>query len=54
MWGDILATNSSETVAALDALVEKLTAVRDELRDWPARGGELKITHNLFSESASS
>jgi prephenate dehydrogenase len=54
MWGDILATNSSETAAALNALVERLTAVRDELRDWPARGGELKITRSLFSESASS
>src|SRR6266851_8566063 len=37
MWGDILATNSSETVAAIDALVEKLTAVRDELRDRSER-----------------
>jgi prephenate dehydrogenase len=51
MWGDILATNSTETVAALDALVGKLAAVRDELRECSARGGELNITRSLFGES---
>src|SRR6267378_1237028 len=48
MWGDILATNSSETVAAIDALVGKLTAVRDELRDRSERvESELTITRRL-------
>ena len=52
MWGDILATNSSESVAAIDALVEKLTAVRDELRDRSERvESELTITRKLFGES---
>jgi prephenate dehydrogenase len=52
MWGDILTTNSTETVAALDALVGKLTAVRDELRDCSERvGSELTITSRLFGES---
>src|SRR6266550_930769 len=52
MWGDILATNSTETVAAIDALVGKLTAVSDELRDCSERvGGELTITRKLFEES---
>jgi prephenate dehydrogenase len=52
MWGDILATNSSETVAAIDALVRKLTAVRDELHDRSERvESELIITRRLFGES---
>lgn len=53
MWGDILATNSTETVTALDALVGKLTAVRDELRGCSERGSELNITRSLFGESGS-
>jgi len=52
MWGDILVTNSTETAAALDALVGKLTAVRDELRDCSERiGGEVTITRRLFGGS---
>lgn len=51
MWGDILATNSTETAVALDALVGKLTAVRDELRGCSERGGELNITRSLFGQS---
>jgi prephenate dehydrogenase len=52
IWADILATNSTETVAALEALVGKLTAVRDELRDCSERVGvELTITRRLFGES---
>lgn len=52
MWGDILATNSSQTVAAIDALVEKLIDVRDELRDRSERvESELTITRRLFGES---
>ena len=51
MWGDILATNSSETVAAIDALVGKLTAVRDELRNCSERvDSELTVTRKLFGE----
>jgi prephenate dehydrogenase len=52
VWGDILATNPIETVAALDALVGKLTAVRDELRDCSQQvRDELIITRSLFDES---
>ena len=52
MWGDILATNSRETVSAIDALVEKLAAVRDELCHNPERvDSELTITRGLFGES---
>lgn len=52
VWRDILATNSTETVAALDALVEKLATVRDELRDCSERaGGELNMTSSLFEKS---
>jgi len=52
MWGDILATNSSQTVAAIDALVGKLTAVRNELHDRSERAeSELTITRRLFGES---
>lgn len=51
MWGDILATNSTEAVAALDSLVGKLTAVRDELRDCSERGREMDTTRSLFDES---
>jgi prephenate dehydrogenase len=52
IWADILATNSTETAAALEALVGKLTAVRDELRDSSERvGSELVITRSLFGES---
>lgn len=51
MWGDILATNAAETAAALDALIRKLTAVRDELREFSERGGELNLTRSLFRET---
>jgi prephenate dehydrogenase len=51
MWGGILTTNSSETVAALNALLEKLTSVRDELRDPPDRGGKLNLMRSLFRET---
>jgi prephenate dehydrogenase len=51
IWRDILKTNSSETAVALDALLEKLTAVRDELRDHPERGGKLNLTRSLFRET---
>lgn len=51
IWGDILTTNSSETAVALNALLEKLTAVRDELRGHPERGGKLNLTRSLFRET---
>jgi prephenate dehydrogenase len=50
IWADILTTNSSETAAALNALLEKLTTVRDELRSHQDRGGELNLTRRLFDE----
>jgi prephenate dehydrogenase len=52
MWGDILATNSRETVSAIDALVEKLAAVRDDLRHNSGRvDSDLTITRELFGGS---
>ncbi len=52
VWHDILATNPTQITAALDALVEKLAAVRAELRDCSERsGGELSMTSRLFKES---
>jgi prephenate dehydrogenase len=50
IWGDILTTNSSETAAALNGLLEKLTAVRDELRDHQDRKGKLNLTRRMFDE----
>jgi len=50
MWGDILSTNSTETAAALDALIGKLTSVRDELRECSRQGLELNTTRKLFQE----
>jgi prephenate dehydrogenase len=51
MWSDILSTNSNETAAALDALIGKLTSVRDELRECSQQGIELNITRKLFAGS---
>ena len=45
VWRDILATNPTQIAAALDALLEKLAAVRDELRrDYSATGGDNKLS----------
>lgn len=52
VWRDILTTNATETVAALDALLAKLATVRDELRDCSEHGaGQLTTTSLLFEES---
>lgn len=50
MWGDILATNSKETAAALDMLIGKLISVRDELRECSQQRINLKVTRRLFKE----
>jgi prephenate dehydrogenase len=51
VWRDILATNPAQVAAALDALVSKLAAAREELRDHAGRGGDgLEITGSLFKE----
>jgi prephenate dehydrogenase len=50
MWSDILSTNSKEIAVALDALIGKLTAVRDELRECSLRDIKLDITRKLFQE----
>jgi prephenate dehydrogenase len=46
VWGDILATNRGEVAAALDAYIERLARVRDELR------GEIELNYarSLFPE----
>lgn len=54
IWGDILRTNSADIVTGLEELVQKLTAVCDELRVSGERGGELKITGSLFDETGTS
>ena len=49
VWRDILATNPAEVAAALDSLVLKLAAARDELRDHaPHAGDKLGATGALF------
>jgi len=51
MWRDILATNPAQLAAALDAFVEKLAAVRDELWDCSAGGGpKLRAAAALFGD----
>lgn len=53
MWRGILATNPERLASSLDSLVEKLSAVRDELLDCRGCGGEsLKVTSELFTDSA--
>ena len=63
IWRDVLATNASEIADALDPLVAKLAAVRDELRDYALQtrgragdsaapaGGELAAAHSLFGRT---
>lgn len=49
VWRDILQTNSAPMVAALDALTDKLNAVRDELRQHAElQTGSLPTTGKLF------
>lgn len=49
VWRDILATNPAQIAASLDALVETLAAVRDELRDCSAgAGADLRAAGALF------
>jgi prephenate dehydrogenase len=50
MWGDILMSNATETVAALGSLIGKLTSIRDELRSHLQHGGKLEATQRLFGE----
>lgn len=52
VWRDILATNPVSVAAALDALVAKLSAVRDELRDYSGRDPQaLGAARALFADS---
>jgi len=52
VWRDILKTNSAEAAAALDRLISKLAAVRDELNEYSAgRRDELRTTGALFNQS---
>jgi prephenate dehydrogenase len=53
MWRDILATNPANIAIALEIFIEKLQAVRDELRDSSAREGmEFPVTSKFFRGSA--
>lgn len=52
MWRDILATNSTPVAVALELLIEKLAAVRDELRDYSERTEHgLSKARALFEKS---
>ena len=49
VWRDILATNPDNVADALDSLISKLSAARDELRERSRRGeGELAAARKLF------
>ena len=50
VWRDILATNSSHIATALDLLIEKLAAARDELHQHSGRD-ELSALGGLFEDS---
>lgn len=54
VWRDIFSSNSEEIALALNALVEKLSAVRDELRSHGAGGEpcELSLLKVLFEKPA--
>ncbi|MDQ3666973.1 MAG: prephenate dehydrogenase/arogenate dehydrogenase family protein [Acidobacteriota bacterium] len=52
VWRDILVTNPTLIAAALDALLTKLTDVRNELHEYSERAGTaLGVTSVLFEES---
>ncbi|HXM50877.1 MAG TPA: prephenate dehydrogenase/arogenate dehydrogenase family protein [Pyrinomonadaceae bacterium] len=52
MWRDILATAPRPIAKALDEMIEKLTAVRDELHEQTNLGGvALPISRKLFDRS---
>jgi prephenate dehydrogenase len=51
MWRDILATNPAPVARALDVLIDKLVAVRDELQERSdCAGTDLTVTGALFKE----
>jgi prephenate dehydrogenase len=53
VWRDILATNPTSIAAALDALLSKLTNVRNELDEYSEDAGSaLNVTSVLFEESS--
>lgn len=52
VWRDILATNPREVASALDQLLDKLTAARDELRQLSDGGTSLEATAALFNRSS--
>lgn len=49
VWRDIVATNPREVASALDQLLDKLTAARDELRRLSNGGRSLEATAALFN-----
>ena len=52
VWRDIIATNPENVAAALDALLDKLADVRDELRGVSPRAVDgLEATRALFDQS---
>jgi prephenate dehydrogenase len=52
VWRDILATNAGNVADALDPVIAKLAAARDELREHSRRGGgELAAARSLFGRT---
>ena len=54
VWGDILATNPAHIADALDPLIARLSAARDELRDHSLNaraGAELAASRSLFGRA---
>ncbi|HEV2764724.1 MAG TPA: prephenate dehydrogenase/arogenate dehydrogenase family protein, partial [Pyrinomonadaceae bacterium] len=54
VWRDILATNPAHVADALDRVLEKLSAVRAELRGVGEGAGALDATRALFDQTAPS
>ena len=52
VWRDILATNPREVATALDHLLDRLTAARDELRQLTDGGDHLEATAALFDQTS--
>lgn len=53
IWRDILSNNSDEITLALDAFMEKLSAVRSELRDGAGQANESSLLKGLFERPQS-
>ncbi len=53
IWRDILSKNSDEITLALDAFIEKLSAVRSDLRNGDGQANESSLLKGLFERPQS-